>query len=122
MDRPCAWARYGYRKFPCARVDLCDLCEGDLEAVTQQRRNSGSGREPARTCSIDLAIVFHRRLVGESTPHVALERFESRTQVSINDLLSGKDFLELSVVGSPSHPLRLGNTVPYATPRPQLAT
>jgi hypothetical protein len=32
--------------------------------------------------------------------------------MGIDDLLSGKDFFELSVIGRPAHPFRLGHVVP----------
>ncbi len=41
--------------------------------------------------------------------------------MGVDDLLGGEDFLELSIVGRPAHPLRLGNVVTDSAVRPELA-
>jgi hypothetical protein len=41
--------------------------------------------------------------------------------MGVDDFLGGEDFLELSVVGRPAHPFRLGYIVAYAAISPELA-
>jgi hypothetical protein len=42
--------------------------------------------------------------------------------MGVDDLLGAEDFLELSVIGRPAHPFRLGHILAYATISPELAT
>ena len=41
--------------------------------------------------------------------------------MGVDDFLGGENFLELSVVGRPAHPFRLGYIVAYAAISPELA-
>ena len=41
--------------------------------------------------------------------------------MGVDDLLEGSDFFELTVIGRPAHPFRLGYIVAYAAISPELA-
>src|SRR5271166_1503127 len=51
-----------------------------------------------------------------------LELLDEPQQMRVDDFLGGEDFLELPVVGSPAHPLWLGDIVADAAVRPELAS
>jgi hypothetical protein len=54
-------------------------------------------------------------------PKAAVELAGEGAQVGVDDLLGDSDFLELAVIGWPSHPLRFGDVVADAAGRSELA-
>jgi hypothetical protein len=54
-------------------------------------------------------------------PFAGAEFADERAQVGVDDAFSGKNLLELTVVGSPAHPLGFCDAIANAALRPELA-